>query len=194
MKQLFLFAFFCICFFSFASGTTRVLTGAKDTLRVEGNPVLKLEGTNVYKDGNLLSKREVLKILSPFPELASQYQKGKSLRTSGVLMILGGIGAMTGGVVLMISGIETNNSSSGYSSNPYVSYNDNYYLGIGVLTIGELLLDGGIACSIIGKIKVRRSINNYNKTAGTAFINKSESINYQFGLLDNGNVGLKLTF
>jgi hypothetical protein len=88
--------------------------------------------------------------------------------------------------------VETYNSST-YST---TTFDEAYFGGFVVAIIGELIVDGGIACSIIGKVKIRRAINNYNRSV-TSFNNKYSpggALKYQLGLLDSGKFGLKLTF
>jgi hypothetical protein len=66
-------------------------------------------------------------------------------------------------------------------------------LGLAITTIGELMLDGGIACSIVGKIQIKRSVRNFNASAQSAYRNPT-GLQYQLGFLDNGNFGMRLTF
>lgn len=196
MKKMLLTTVFCVCiqFLTFGSSSNCFST-SNDSLNNEiSKPALHIIGTRVYKGDTLLTKNEVLNILRTSPDIATRYEKGKNLRNTGGLLIAGSIISMTGGIVLMIKGIETNTTNNGYYNDSDISYNNNYYLGLVVVSIGELMLDGGIACNIIGKIQIRRSINNYNASIYSALKYKPGEITYQLGLLDNGKFGLRLVF
>ena len=137
-----------------------------------------------------MGKNEVINILSSHPDILNQYQKGTGLRSTGSFLVVGGIVVFVGGMVVMATGIGTSTDYYGYS---YVTYNSNYFLGWGVAVVGELMFDGGIACRIVGKSKIRRAIYNYNNTISNSSYEPGV-INYQLGFLDNGKIGLKLTF
>jgi len=179
-------------------GASDNFAGSNDSIKSKKDqPILETNNTKVYNGNTMLSKNEVLSILSSYPDLASQYQTGKSLRSAGGLLVAGGIVSTVGGIVLCVDGMikSVNNIYNDKYSNPNDNLMDaNYYLGYGVSIIGGLMLDGGIACNIIGRIKINRSINKYNETKNSAFKLNPEQVNYQVGLLNNGKFGLKLTF
>ena len=166
---------------------------SNDSLKKEtNNSALKVVGTDVYKDNVFLNEDKVINILNPHPEILMTYEKGKSLRSTGTFLLVGGIVMATGGIALMVNGIEPSKSTY-YGSSSTPTYNDNYFLGLLVGTVGELMVAGGIVCRVVGKGKIRRAIYNYNNSSSSSQYAPNE-INYQFGLLDNGNVGMKLTF
>ena len=166
---------------------------SNDSLKKEtNNSTLKVVGTDVYKDNAFLNEDKVINILNSHPEILKTYEKGKSLRSTGTFLLVGGIVMATGGIALMVNGIEPSKSYN-YGSSSTPTYNDNYILGLLVGTVGELMVAGGIVCRVVGKGKIRRAIYNYNNLSSSSQYTSGE-INYQFGLLDNGNVGMKLTF
>lgn len=171
-----------------------VSPAALDTVQnTGGKPVLRVTGTQVYQGNSLLTKSEVLNIMAVTPGPAKLYNKGKNLRGTGGLLIVGGIAAMTGGIVIMVNSFESYDVDNGYYSYTYSGFGDKYYAGLAVATLGELMLDGGIACTIVGKILIKRSVRNYNASVNSALWNPGE-VKYQLGFLDNGNIGLRLTF
>ncbi len=196
MKKMLLTAALCGCiqFLVVGSSLDDFLTPNDSLDKVTSQQVLHTVGAKVYKGDTLLTKTEVLRILGGYPSIATKYEKGKNLRKTSGLLIAGGIVTMTGGIVLMIKGIETGTADYGYYSDSEVHYNSNYYLGLAIGSIGELMLDGGIACSIIGKILIKRSINNYNTIFNASYKYEPGKIYYQVGLLNNGKLGLRLTF
>lgn len=195
MKKVILTLIFSVSFpFLIFGSSLNDFSTQYDSLKQEiSKPPLRLKGTKVYKETTLLTKDEVLNILSATPVNEKKYDKGTRLRGTGVGLIIGGAVTFVGGVALAVSGIETNTTDDYYYSYTSTDFTSKYYIGLAIGTIGELMVDGGIACSIIGKTMIRRSVFNYNET-----INQSGYvpglINYQFGLLDNGRFGLNLTF
>ncbi len=193
MKEVILLVIFSVCipFLIFGSSPKDFSTQFDPLKQETTRPPLRLKGTKVYKETTLLTKDEVLNILSVNPSDRKKYDKGTRLRSTGAGLIIGGAVTFVGGVVLAVTGIESN--TDGYYGYTTTDFTSKYYIGLAIGTIGELMVDGGIACSIIGKTMIRRSVFNYNET------NKQSGyvpglINYQFGLLDNGKLGLKFTF
>ncbi len=60
-------------------------------------------------------------------------------------------------------------------------------------SLGELMIDGAVVCKIVGKSYMRKSIANYNQAIKSTGYTPG-SFSYQVGLLDNGRIGLKVTF
>ena len=88
----------------------------------------------------------------------------------------------------MFTGIATTD----FEDYRYV-YDSKYYIGWAVAAVGELMIDGAVVCKIVGKSYIRKSIANYNQAIKpTGYV--PGSFDYQLGLLDNGRVGLKVTF
>jgi len=156
----------------------------------EYQQVLHVKGAKVYGENGLLTKSEVLNILSVSPAIAAQYERAARTRSIGTALLIGGGALFTGGIVMMVNGMDTAIDSYGSDMS---EFSDKYYTGLIIGTIGELMLDGGIACTIIGKVKIRRSVSNYNNSLNQTGCTPVQ-VNYQIGLLDNGNFGLKLTF
>jgi len=95
---------------------------------------------------------------------------------------------LTGGMGVVIKGIVDSNYD-----NTYVIYDSKYYIGLVIASLGELMIDGAVVCKVVGKSYIRKSIANYNQAIKpTGYV--PGSFNYQFGLLDNGMVGLKINF
>lgn len=189
MKRFILAVVFCICAPIFLSASSFSV----DTSTLQpGKPLLRLKGIKVYDGNTRLTKGEVMNILSFSPVIAKKYEKGIKTKNAGTILLISGLVTFTGGIALMVSGIESTISDD-YYYYTYTDYSSNYYIGLAIGVIGELMVDGGIACSIIGKTTVRRSIFNYNeKRNSTGYL--PVKINYQLGLLDNGKIGVKLTF
>ena len=195
MKRFILTTVFCICAQFLTWGSSNCFIVSKDSAStVKAQPILKVHKAKVYDGKTLLSKNEVLNVLNAYPKIATQYEKGKKLRSTGGVLIPVGLATFIGGAVLMVNGFDENTTNYGY----YTVYtrlpNGKYYLGLAIGTIGELMVDGGIVCSVIGKTNIRRSISNYNRAVKSTSQYMPGEINYQLGLLDNGNFGLKLTF
>lgn len=199
MRKTVLTTVLCVFTQFFIFGASDSLAGSNDSIKKKiDKPFLETNNTQVYNGNTMLSKSEVLSILGTYPDLASQYRTGKDLRSTGSLLVAGGIVSMIGGTVLAVNGLlktaNTIYSDYEYYNDPALPFDNDYFLGLGISVIGELMIDGGIACNIIGRIKINRSINKYNETKSSAFKLTPEQINYQVGLLDNGKFGLKLTF
>jgi hypothetical protein len=195
MKKAILTIIFSVCFPFLIFGSAPKDFSTQDySLKQEiSKPPLRLKGTKVYKGTTLLTKDEVLNILSATPSNGKKYEKGTRLRGTGVGLIIGGAATFIGGIALAVSGIETITTDTYYYNYTSTDFTSKYYIGLAIGTIGELMVDGGIACSIIGKTMIRRSVFNYNETNNqSGYI--PGLINYQFGLLDNGKFGLELTF
>lgn len=170
---------------------TNDLKNTSDSVKIQGSqPTLHVNGAKVFDGNRMLTKSEVLNILSGSPAIAAQYERAAGTKSAGTGLIIGGAALFTGGIVMMVSGMETVTDYDGYES---LEYSDKYYTGLLISVVGELMAAGGIACTIIGKAKIRKSISNYNNSASQTGFTPLE-VTYQIGLLDNGNFGLKLTF
>ena len=156
-------------------------------------PVLRVKGARVYNENVRLEKSDVLSIMNTVPAVAGKFEKGTNLRSTGGLLIIGGSAFLAGGVALAISGIETNTSDGYYYDYTYTDFTRNYYIGLIIATLGELMLDGGIACSIVGKITIKRAVRDFNYSSGQSGL-APEILKYQFGLLDDGKFGMKVIF
>lgn len=192
MKKAILTTILSICIPILVFGVqTNDLKNQGDSAKIqEYQQVLHVKGAKVYGENGLLTKSEVLNILSGSPAIAAQYERAAGTKSAGTALIIGGAVLATGGIVMMVSGMETVVDYNGYES---VEFGDKYYTGLLVSVAGELMAAGGIACTIIGKAKIRKSVSNYNNSLNqTGFV--PVQVNYQIGLLDNGNFGLKLTF
>ena len=161
----------------------------KDTVK----PVLRVKGARVYNENIRLEKSDVLSIMNTVPAAAGKFEKGTNLRGTGGLLIVGGSALLAGGVALAISGIETNTSDGYYYDYTYTDFTRNYYIGLIIATLGELMLDGGIACSIVGKMTIKKAVRDFNYSARQSGLTP-EILKYQFGLLDDGKFGMKITF
>lgn len=187
MKKVILTPLFYLCFSFLTFGSLSC-----DTIQQDIRKPLRMSGIKIYTEDILHSESEVLSLLSINPEFVTQYKNGKSLRRTGTILLVGGIVTFTGGFAVMGYGLFTSPTYEFYGTTKY-DYNSTYYIGGIIAGIGELMVDGGIVCKIVGKSKLKKSINNYNDaikstgyTPGTYY--------YQVGLLNNGLVGLKVTF
>jgi|WetSurMetagenome_2_1015567.scaffolds.fasta_scaffold44397_2 hypothetical protein len=192
MKKVLFTTFLCIyaTLLAFGSSPESLKTTGDSTRTLVEQPLLTVSRARVYNGNILLKKIDVYNILSISPSIAAQYDRAVNLRSKGTALIVGGAVVTIGGIVVAATGMETNVDSNGYAS---LNYTHKYYTGLLVSAIGELMIGGGITCEVIGKVKIGRSVSNYN-----AYVRQTgfapQSIKYQFGLLDNGNFGLKLTF
>jgi len=177
MKKTILATLFCVCVSFLVSGQ-------------EIRKPLRMSGTKIYTENILHTESEVISLLSISPDFVAQYQKGKNLRSTGTVLLIGGIVTFGGGMGLMISGIGATENYYGYST---IDYDSKYYIGLVVGSLGELMIDGAVICKIVGKSYIRKSIDNYNQAIKSSGYTPG-SFNYQVGLLDNGRVGLKVTF
>ena len=188
MKKLFLLLLINSCL------TLSIQTSAQtDSISHQSLPkekqlsMLDISGTTVYLNSRPITLSKAKGILSAYPIILEQFEKGKSLRGSGIGMIVGGAVIMVGGVSIMINSINASANTYG-NTDP----SGKYFVGLGLTVIGELMVDAGIASTIVGKIKMQRAIRNYNRA-----INRNDHasvIDYKVGLLDNGQVGILLTF
>lgn len=181
--------FLCTTFLVYGSLPGDPVCAANPAGLLQDNHKLVVSGTSVFDGNRKLTPEEVLIILNPSSAYADQYNRGLSLRSSGVALLVGGGVVMVGGIVLMISGVESYNDINDSET----EFANKYFLGLLATGLGELMVDGGIACTVIGKVKIRRSISHFNASGGSSYF-APQTINYRFGLLDNGNIGIKLTF
>ena len=187
MKKAILTPLFCLCFSFLTFGSL-----SSDTIQQDIRKPLRMSGKKIYTEEILHTEREVLSLLNICPDCVEQYQKGKSLRKTGTILLVGGIVTFTGGFALMGYGLFTSPTYEFYGTTKY-DYNSTYYIGGIIAGIGELMVDGGIVCKIVGKSNIRKSIYNYNDAIKSTGY-KPGTYYYQFGLLDNGMVGLKINF
>jgi hypothetical protein len=189
--------------FIFSIGSFTILNGQissgsnTDTIKIiKDHSILDDRGVDVYRDNKQLSVLQVEYLLSSYPKILRQYQKGRSLRSTGQTMLIGGGIAIVGGVVLMINGVGDKTESY----NDYGYYEERrevdgkFVVGYFGVIVGALLIDGGIACTVIGKIKIKQSIRNYNASNQKSEYINPGAIKYNLGLLDNGRLGVRLTF
>jgi len=162
--------------------------GKQNDLKTVRPTLLDMSGTTVYLNNQPISLSKAKSILSAYPIILEQFVKAKSLRSSGKGMLIGGGIIMVSGIVVMING--ANESINNYGEN--TSPNGKYFVGLGMTVLGELLLDAGIASTIVGKIKMHRAISNYNRALLRDY--RSSTLGYKVGFLDNGRVGVLLTF
>lgn len=176
-----------LCFYFQANASP-----SNDTTIQDVRKPLRISGKKIYTEDILHTESEVLNLLSISPDFVSQYQKGRSLRKTGTGLLIGGIATITGGVAVAIYG-GINSPMVEINGYKYLDYNGTYYIGLVIATLGELMIDGAIVCNIVGKSYIRKSIANYNQAIKTSGYVPG-SFSYQLGVLDNGNVGLKVTF
>lgn len=183
MKKTILGPLFCLCFSCLAFGSAPDETPQQDIRKP-----LRLSGKKIYTEDILHSESEVVSLLSINPEFVAQYKKGKSLKGTGTGLLIGGIVTFSGGMALVFTGI----AATDYEDYNYV-YDSKYYIGWVVAAVGDLMIDGAIVCKFVGKSYIRKSIANYNQAIKPAGYVPG-SFDYQLGLLDNGRIGLKVTF
>lgn len=192
MERLIFVLLILLASFGIASGITpENPSGSSDATSLSTQmTVLSVSRANVYSGNMRLSYPQVNDILSPYPAIANQFNRGVDTRSTGLMLIIGGAVCSAGGIVMMVAGTDT---YLDYYGNYTIDYSGKYYTGLLISAVGELMIGGGIACSITGKMKIRRSIQNYNRATGN-FGLQPRSCNYSFGLLDNGSMGLRVTF
>ncbi len=181
-----------LCLFLFNAKSWASGEGPKDTLKTEmSQPVLRYVGARVFKGNVALNSIEVSDILKSNTKIQKKYNDGRSLRNTGIFLIVAGSVGAVAGMAQMIDGIEY--TDYGYGGETY-EYTDQYYQGFLIACIGGVAIEGGIACSIIGKIKIRKAIQVYNSSVISTSYNQPGELNYQLGLLNNGHFGFRLTF
>lgn len=184
--------FLMLSFIAFGTNLSNTKTTI-DTLSHDSIPKIDTRFGTVYSGSEKISAEKTIKILSPYPEIAIKYEQGENLNDIGTGLIIGGAASMVGGIYLMVDGLKNAVYNYNYSTNSGV-YNKNYQFGNLATIVGNLMINGGIACKIIGKINVAKSIRNYNNIINSKSSNEQNKISYQVGLLNNGNIGIKLTF
>ena len=173
MKPIFLFLSLVFCLLILGSGIN-AFAQTQDATKNEKKLVTK--GADVYEMNKLLSRNEVEQALKDKPASLALYQKGRSLRSTGNGLLIGGIVGTVGGIVIMVSGIDIKNDYNGHQT---TQYNSNYVLGALLSAVGEGMIAGGIVCKIVGKRKIINSINSYNNSA---YINQPSQYNLTFGV------------
>lgn len=186
MKKLALLSIICFFagFFSISTAQT-----SSDSVVVQQKEIIQLdtEGGKVYSGIKQLKRKEVENVLAPYPEIYLQYKSGMKLKSKGTGLLIGGAVTALAGTGLMLYGIDNNNY--------YDDIDANVIIGSVGAIVGALMLDAGLVCTVVGNIKTVQSIKNYKKATNIqAEQNSPQNIQYQLGLLDNGKVGLQLTF
>jgi len=109
------------------------------------------------------------------------------LKSKGTGLLIGGAVTTLAGTGLMLYGIDNNIYSNDIDASIIIG-------SVGTI-VGALMLEAGLVCTVVGNIKTVQSIKNYKKTTNIqAKQNSADNLHYQLGLLDNGKVGLQLTF
>jgi len=133
------------------------------------------KGYKITSNGVKLTNDEVLNILSVYPDLQKTFNSGaKNLKGAAALGWIGGfafgfgIGGILGSVVM---------------GNEIKSYN--YY----IMGAGAVLLVPGIALEVVGKKKIKNSINQFNNMQNQS----SNIVKMNFGLTPNG-AGIVIDF
>jgi hypothetical protein len=148
---------------------------------------LVADGAQVYSNGKVLTKNEVMSILNDKPSQLQFYTKGKSLRGSGTGLLWGGIVASIGGIAMMVSNIETTEDAYG---NPVVEYGSGYAGGVLLSLAGEAMIVGGSISLVMGKNKIARAVRDYNSSA---YHPQPAKLNLTYGLTSRG-LALALKF
>ena len=145
---------------------------------------LIIEGVQVYGNNGLLNNEQVLNKLKACPVALDIYQSGKNMRVGGVVLIFSGAISIPFGLRTMLYGAL----KSGFSGKE----DPDYFIGACLFYGGMGMIGGGIVCHIRGGKKIRRAIDVYNTSLYQSYLNTQASC--QLGLLDNGNIGLRLNF
>lgn len=193
MKTFVAISLFLACCFSVIAGSPGFVPDTlSNGLQQQSRKPLRMSGSKFYIEDRLLSKSEALELLSISPDLIRSYEKGSSLKKTGTFLLIGGIVVMTGGIPVAVWGGVTSPTYE-FLGTTRIDYNGLYYAGLAIASVGELMIDGAIVCKIVGKSQLRKTVANYNQILKRTDLRNGE-FEYQFGLLDNGMFGLKVTF
>ncbi len=125
MKKTILTMLFCVCVAFLVSGSAD-----NDSLMQDIRKPLRMSGTKIYTENILHTESEVISLLSISPDIVAQYQKGKSLRSTGTVLLIGGIVTIGGGMAVMISGIADSEFGDTYYGSTVIQYDRKYYIGL----------------------------------------------------------------
>lgn len=144
-------------------------------------------------NGEKLSKIEVLDLMEGRPEAQKMYKSGKSFKSTGDVLLFGGLGVITAGVLLDTYGGVGKKSHKirMYPGQNYnTKYDDDSTLSVVSLIVGGSMIITSIPLKIIGHKRVRNSVDLYNRDSDA--FNQAESTPAVF-LVSSGN-GLGLSF
>jgi hypothetical protein len=180
--------------------TALILSGL---IGAQGQTLEFKNSRKILLEGQKQSKEEVFKIMENHSEALYLYKKGKSLRTWGDVTFFGGLGIAIGGVLLnSLANVGSINKPiknigyyNGYNSGTYTE--TDYTLSIVSLAVGGGLLAATIPLKIIGKKKIKQSVDLYNadlQSASDIQPDKS-SLVYNFTFINNNRgLGFRLAF
>lgn len=147
--------------------------------------LLICQNGKVYQNNVELSKNYVLNLYKYDADLTSMYNSGYKMRNLGSGLLAGGIIGGAVGIIMMTSGVSTDAQS--YQT----TYSSAYYTGFAVVLLTELMIPAGIVVGVIGKNKVKSTVDKYNSDGSIP--NKRTPATIELGLVDSG-VGLRVRF
>ena len=167
-----------------------------NSINVLAQEKLTCIGADVYGNNRRLSRTEVEMSLKNQPQCLSMYQSGKGKRGTGTGLLITGVVVAPVGLIVMVVGMADMVDTYDYNSGGYTTGSSaTYNAGLLLFTLGNAAIAGGIIYKVVGKNKIRKSIDIYN-SAGGVNIDTSDlpdSYNFSVGLRPNG-LGLTLKF
>ncbi|MDR1876485.1 MAG: hypothetical protein LBQ84_02535 [Flavobacteriaceae bacterium] len=181
-----------------------IITCILGLLQIQGQNLEFKHSGKILLDNKRLSRPEVIQLMESIPEAQRKYRSGKTLRTVGDVTFFGGLVVAIGGVLLNIyttigdeeipmKGINYVATGSYYPVRHDYYTDEDYTLSIVSLAVGGAMLVATIPLKIIGKKKIRQSVEIYNASQSTTYLEPVPQ--YEISMISNNKgIGLKLTF
>jgi len=148
---------------------------------VKGQQLEFMNSQNIMQNGKKLTKLEVYEIMKEDNEALKVYKNGKNLRTIGDVSFFSGLAIGATGLIIDLT------NGGDYEFGNY-NHKESNFPKVMMATGGALILFT-LPLKIIGKNKIRNSVNLYNESK-----EKTEPIT-KISLLNNENgFGLRLAF
>ncbi len=151
--------------------------------------VYKSNGTITDSENNKISPDQVRKLLKDNEKLLADYNAGRSKKTVGNILLIGGLGFLTADLLQGLTTDETTVASGNYYSIQGVQSENNYpsvltYIGVAAIIIA-------IPVKIGFSNKIKNVVTDYNNLKTTGY---KQFNNQKLDLITNSRgIGLRLT-
>ena len=171
MKNRFIYPFIAFCIVCLSNNSN-----------IYAQEKLTCIGANVYNNFRALSNTEVELAMKNQIQCLNIFQSGISNRATGNAFFISGLIITPISLLIVID-------DGDYLPEEFLSASPVLFL------IGNAVIAGGIIYKIVGKNKIRKSVEMYNSTENldTSYKNLPDRYNLTFGLRPNG-LGLTLCF
>ncbi len=153
------------------------------------NLIYKSNGNILNSENQKISPDQVRELLKNNQKLLADYNAGRSKKTAGNILLIGGLGLLTADLIhgATASGISTTSTGGGYYN---IQSEKTYPTALTYIGIAALIIAIPVKIGFSNKIKnVVSDYNNGLKTGNSGFkIQKTEFVTNQNG------AGIRLTF